>query len=95
MSATVFSKTAMEGTSEELMAEMLDIIDRAQQLAKNKILQLPIAQSQLMGPPTITNPPVVPASQSSTEGKPAWKRTKQYAELDTCEYTSSKDGRQK
>ena len=68
---TIFSKTAMEGVSEALMAVMSDIIDRAQQLAKNKISQLPIAQSQPTGPPTITNPPVGPATQSSVEGKPA------------------------
>ena len=69
--ATVFSKMAMEGASDALMAVVSDIVDRAQQLVKNKISQLPIAQSQQMGPPTITNPQVGPARQSSTEGKPA------------------------
>ena len=71
MLATVFSKMAMEGVSDALLAVMSDIVDRAQQLVKNKISQLPIAQSQQMGPPTIKNPPVGPAGQSSTDGKPA------------------------
>ena len=92
---TVFSKTAMEGASDALMAVMLDIVDKAQELAKSKISQLPIAQNQSTGPPTITNPPVGPATKSSVEGKPARKRTQQYAEWDTREYTSSKDRRQK
>ena len=77
------------------MAVMLDILDKAQELAKSKISQLPIAQSQPTGPPTITNPPVGPATQSSVERKPAQKQTQQYTEWDTREYTSSKDGRQK
>ena len=77
------------------MAVMSDIMDRAQQLAKNKISLLPIAQSQPTGPLTITNPPVGPAAQSSAEGKPVQKRTQQYTEWDTHEYRNSKDGRQK
>ena len=93
--ATVFSKTAMEGASEALMTVMSDIIDKAQELAKSKISQLPIVQSQPTGPPTITNPPVGPAAQSSAEGKPARKQTQQYTEWDTREYMSRKDGRQK
>ena len=92
---TVFSKGAMEGVSDALMAAMTDIVDKAQELAKSKIAVLPIAQNQPTGPPTITNPPVGSAAQSSTEGKPARKRTQQYAEWDIREYTSSKDGRQK
>ena len=41
------------------------------------------------------NPPVRLMGQSSTDNKTAKKRTQQYAEWDTREYTSSKDGRQK
>ena len=52
------------------MTVMSDIEDKAQELVKSKISQLPIVQSQPTGPPTITNPPV-PAAQSSAEGKPA------------------------
>ena len=85
----------MEGASDTLMAVMSDIIDKAQELAKSKILKLPIAAYQQMGPPTITNPPVRPTGQSSTEDKTTKKRTQQYTEWDTREYTSSKDGRQK
>ena len=85
----------MEGASDTLMAVMSDIVDKAQQLAKNKISKLPITANQQMGPPTITNPPIRPIGQSSTDDKTAKKRTQQYAELDTREYTSSKDGRQK
>ena len=70
-------------------------MDKVQQLAKNKISKLPIAANQQKGPPTISNPPVRPMGQSSTDDKPAKKRTQQYAEWDTREYTSSKDGRQK
>ena len=62
--ATVFSKAAMEGASDALMAVMTDIVDKAQELAKSKISQLP---------PTITNPPVGPAAQSFAERKPAQK----------------------
>ena len=71
--ATVFSKAAMEGALDALMVVMTDIVDKAQELAKSKISQLPIAQNQPTGPPTITNPPVGPAAQSSVEGKPARK----------------------
>ena len=56
--ATVFSKGAMEGALDTLMAVMMDIVDKAQELAKSKISRLPIAQNQPMGPLTITNPPV-------------------------------------
>ena len=34
--ATVFSKSAMEGALEALMAVMLEIIDRAEELVKKK-----------------------------------------------------------
>ena len=71
----------MEGASDALMAVMSDIVDKAQELAKSKIAKLPIAQSQPTGPPTITNPPILPA-QSSTASKPARKRAQQYAEWD-------------
>ena len=85
----------MEGASDALMAVMSDIVDKAQELAKSKIAKLPIAQSQPTGPPMITNPPMLPAAQSSTGSKPARKRAQQYAEWDKKEYTTSKDGRQK
>ena len=85
----------MEGASDTLMTVMSDIVDRAQKLAKNKISKLPMAANQQTGPPTITNPLVRLTGQSSTDGKPARKRMQQYAECDTKEYTSSKDGRQK
>ena len=79
-----------------MMDVMSDIVDKVQQLAKNKISKLPIAENQPTGPPTITNPLVRPAGQSSTDYKPTRKRTpaviQQYAEW-TAE--SSKDGRQK
>ena len=77
-----------------MMAVMSDIVDKAQELAKSKIAKLPITQSQPTGPPTITNPPILPA-QSLTGSKPARKRAQQYAEWDKKEYTTSKDGRQK
>ena len=85
----------MAGASDALMAVMSGIVDKAQELAKNKISKLPIAANQPTGPPTIINPLVRPAGQSSTDDKPTKKRTQQYAEWDTREYTSSKDGRQK
>ena len=93
--AMVFSKSATEGSSDAMMAVMTEIVDKAQELVKNQISKLPIAQSQPTGPPTITNLLVGPAAQSSMEGKPARKPTQQYADWDTREYTSSKDGRQK
>ena len=77
------------------MAVMSDIVDKVQELAKNKMSKLPIAANQQTGPPTITNPPVRPTGQSSTDGKPVKKRTEQYAKWDIRKYTSSKDGRQK
>ena len=56
----VFSKMAMEGASDQLCTVMSDIIDKAQQLAKNKITTLSIGANQPVGPPTITmNPPGV------------------------------------
>ena len=68
-------------------------------MAKSKISKLPIAANQLSGLPTITNPLVRPAAQSSTDDKPTRKRTpvviQQYAEWDRREYISRKDGRQK
>ena len=67
VSGTSFSKTVMESPSDALMAVMSDIVDRAQQLAKNKISQLPIAQSQPMGPPTITNKVQQKGSQPGKE----------------------------
>ena len=85
---TEFSLTLVLATvfSKTALAVMSDIVDKAQELAKSKISRLP---------QTITNPPVGPAAQSSAEGKPAQKRTQQYTEWDTHEYTSSKDERQK
>ena len=61
----VFSKASMEGASDALMDVMSDIVRRAEQLAKDKITKLPITGQQT-GPPTITNPPVATAGQSST-----------------------------
>ena len=61
----LFSKASMEGASDALMDIISDIVRRAEQLAKDKIVELPIVGQQ-MGPPTITNPPVVTAGQSST-----------------------------
>ena len=55
----------MEGASDALMDVMSDIVTRAKQLAKDKIVKLPIAGQQT-GPPTITIPPAVTAGQSST-----------------------------
>ena len=79
--ATFISESAMEGASDTLMADKMDIVDKAQELAKSKISKLPIVQNQLTGPPTITNPPVGPATQSSMEGKSARKSTQQYADI--------------
>ena len=92
---TFFSKAVIEGASDALMAVMSDIVDKAQQLVKDKISKLPIAANQQTGLPTITNPLVRPTGQSSTDSKPVKKRMQQYANWDTREYTSSKDGRQK
>ena len=87
----------MEGALDMLMDVMSDIVRRAEQLAKDKIVKLPIAGQQT-GPPTITNPPAVTAGQSSTAtdkmGRDR-KKTQQYADWDKNEYTSSKDGHQK
>ena len=87
----------MVGASDPLLDMMSDIVDKAQQLAKNKISKLPIAANQPQGPPMITNLPMVP--QSTTYDKPVRRRTpaaiQQYAEWDNREYTSSKDGLQK
>ena len=86
----------MVGASDLLLDVMSNIVDKAQQLAKNKIVKLPIAVNQPVGPPTITKLPVV--QQSMTDDKPVRRRTpaavQQYAEWDNWEYTSSKDGRQ-
>ena len=76
---------------------MSDIVRRAEQLAKDKIVKLPIAGQQT-GPPTITNPPAATARQSSTAtdkmGRDQ-KKMQQYADWDKKEYMSSKDGCQK
>ena len=91
---TVFSKQAMVGALDPLLDVMSDIVDKAQQLAKNKISKLPIAANQPPGPSMIKHLPVVP--QSATDDKPARRRTpaaiQQYAEWDDREYTSSKEG---
>ena len=87
----------MEGASDALMDIMSDIVRRAEQLAKDKIVKLPIVGQQT-GPPTITNPPAAIAGQSSTATDKTGrdrKKTQQYADWDKKEYTSSKDGRQK
>ena len=87
----------MEGASDALMDVMSDIVRRAEQLAKDKIAKLPIAGQQT-GPPTITNPPVATAGQSSTATDKTGrdhKKTQQYTDWDKKEYTSSKDGCQK
>ena len=55
----------MEGASDTLIDVMSDIVRRAEQLAKDKIVKLLIAGQQT-GPPTITNPPAVTAGQSLT-----------------------------
>ena len=96
---TVFSKTAMSGASDPLHDVMSDIIDKAQQLAKDKIVKLLIAANQPTGPPMITNPlvrPVVPTVL--VDDKPVRKRTavaiQQYADWDTREYSNSKNSRQ-
>ena len=88
VSATSFSKTAMESPSDALMAVMSDILDRAQQLAKNKNITATYRTES-------TNGSTDYYQQNSAEGNPARKRTQQYAEWDTHEYISSKDGRQK
>ena len=46
----------MEGASDALMDVMSDIVDRAQQLAKDKIARLPIAGNQQTGPPDYNQP---------------------------------------
>ena len=86
----------MAGASDALMDVMSKIIERAQQLAKDKIARLPIAGNQQTGPPTITNPPTVTAGQSSTDKMAKeHKKTQQYVDWHMREYTSSKDGCQK
>ena len=92
----VFSKTTMAGASDALMDVMSDIVNRAQQLAKDKIVRLPIVGNQQTGPPTITNPPTATAGQSSMDKTAKErKKTQQYVDWDKREYTSSKDGCQK
>ena len=93
----VFSKSSMEGASDVLMDVMSNIVRRAEQLAKDKIAKLLIVGQQT-GPPTITNPPVTTAGQSSTatdKTRRDCKKMQQYADWDKKEYTSSKDGHQK
>ena len=86
----------MAGASDALMDVMSDIVDRAQQLAKDKIARLPIMGNQQMGPLTITNPPTVTAEQSAmNKTAKERKKTQQYTDWDMREYTSSKDGHQK
>ena len=63
--------------------------------SKKQDLETTYPANQQTGPPTITNPPVRLAEQSSIDDKPAKKRMQQYTEWDTKENTSSKDGRQK
>ena len=80
-----------------LMDAMSNIVRRAEQLAKDKIAKVLMAGQQT-GPPTITNPPVATAGQSSTATDKAGreqKKMQQYTDWDKKEYTSSKDGRQK
>ena len=78
------------------MDVMSEIVERAQQLAKDKIARLPITGNQEMGPPTMMNPPIVTAGQSSTDKMAKeCKKTQQYADWDKREYTSSKDSCQK
>ena len=68
----------------------------AQQLAKDKIACLPIVGNQQTRPPTIMNPPTVTVGQSSMDKMAKeCKKTQQYTDWDTREYTSSKDGCQK
>ena len=77
----------MEGASDVLMDFMSDIVRRAEQLAKDKIAKLLIAGQQ-RGPPTITNPPVATAGQSSTATDKTGrdqKKTQQYADWDKKE----------
>ena len=88
----------MAGASDQLRVVMNDI-DKAQQLVKNKIATLPIAANQPMGPPTImTNPPVVRQQMTMAEDKAAKKRTssvkQQYPDWDSREYMDSKSRRQ-
>ena len=86
----------MAGALDTLMDVMPDIVERAQQLAKDKIAQLPIAGNQQTGPPTITNPPTATAGQSLMDKTAKeYKKTQQYVDWDMKEYTSSKDGHQK
>ena len=95
---SVFSKKAMAGASDQLRAVMNDIIDKAQQLAKNKIATLPIAANQPVGPPTIMTNPPVQQQMVAAEDKAAKKKTstakQQYPHSDTREYTDSKSRRQ-
>ena len=90
-----FQQNSNGRSSDALMAVMSDIVDKVQELMKNKSSKLSIAANQQTGLPTITNPPVRLTGQSSTDNKPVKKRMQQYAEWYTREYTSSKDGRQK
>ena len=64
----------MLGALDPLRAMLSDIVDKAQQLAKDKIAKLPIAANQPAGPPTIvTNSPVVPVQPMTTDDKPTRK----------------------
>ena len=102
---TVFSrsKTVMAGVSDPLCDIMSDIVDKTQQLAKDKIARMPITANQPMGPPMASTPVVQPVVQPMvqpvpSDRKPARKRTpaviQQYANWDSQEYSSSKEGRQ-
>ena len=88
----------MLGASDPLRAVMSDIVDKAQQLAKNKIATLLTVANQLTGPPTIaTNPPVVPVQPMMADDKPTRKQRlaaiQQYPDWDTREYSDSKSRR--
>ena len=72
--ATVFSKAAMEGASDVLMAVMTDIVDKAQELAKSKISQLPIAQNQPTGS-TDYHQPASRTSRTKFRGREASLKT--------------------
>ena len=73
-------------------------MDKAQQLAKDKIAKLPIVANQPTGPPTkATNPPVVPVQPMMTDDKLTRKQTpaviQQYPDWDMRVYSDSKSGR--
>ena len=96
---TVSIKVLMARSSDKLHDVMSDIVDKVQQLVKDKIARIPMTVNQPTGQPMALTPVVQPMVQLvPSDGKPMTKQTsmvvQQYADSDSREYLSSKEGRQ-